>query len=240
MVKQNFPTWDTVLVPQGAEYQAVKKGLQKAHSALQVLPIPVGFQAVTHTLYQGSLAEQFQQRSPQGIIILGLAGSLSPQLTKGQVVLYRAIQSLSGPQTRLGAWNLETVTDFLSRLNQPITLVNALNSDRVITQAQEKFHLGETYQAQVVDMEGAALSQYGQKNQIPMVMLRVISDDVDQSLPDLSQVYNTQGDLQPWLLAKALFQQPLAGLNLITGSLFALNKLEQLATQLATAIGKAV
>ncbi len=235
MVKSNnSPIWDTVLVPQGAEYQAVKKGLTQASSTLQILPIPVGSPAVKHTLETGKIAAQFQQRSPQGIIVLGLAGSLSPALTKGQAVLYRSIQALGKTSNQICPSNLEERTDFLQQMGQNFVLVHALTSDRVITQAQEKFHLGETYQAQVVDMEGVALQEYAQQHQSPLVTLRVISDDVDQSLPDLSRVYNPQGNLQNWALATALLSQPRRGWNLITSSLLALKKLEQL----ATAIGR--
>ncbi|MFM7384277.1 MAG: hypothetical protein ACKO1W_14680 [Microcystaceae cyanobacterium] len=228
--------WDTVLVPQGAEYQAVKKGLTQAHADLKVLPIPVGFSAVKHALETGKIAEQWQRRSPQGIIVLGLAGSLSPTLTKGQTVLYRSIQVIGETSLRILSCPPETLTHFSQYLGQGVVLVNALTSDRVITQASEKLFLGEKYQAQVVDMESIALLEYAHQHPMPLVILRVISDDVDQSLPDLSQIYDPQGNLQNGALAKALLSQPRRGWHLVTSSLFALKQLEDL----ARAIGKII
>jgi hypothetical protein len=81
-------------------------------------------------------------------------------------------------------------------------------------------------------MEGAAILKFFAAQQIPVVILRVISDEINQSLPDLSQVYNSAGELQTWPLTKALISQPIAGFNLIRSSLYALKILEQLATDI--------
>jgi nucleoside phosphorylase len=161
---------------------------------------------------------------------MGLAGSLSPQLKRGQIVLYRSCLDLESGQLLFCD---SSATGYLAeKLGHKVQLVEALSSDRVITEAEEKQNLGKRYQVQVVDMEGAAILKFFAAQQVPVVILRVISDEINQSLPDLSQIYNSAGELQTWPLTKALISQPIAGFNLIRSSLYALKILEQLATDI--------
>jgi nucleoside phosphorylase len=224
------PALDTILVPQGSEYQAVMKGWQKKPTCPSILAIPVGGKAVEKALLRELMSPKIGANSPQGIIVMGLAGSLSPQLKLGQIVLYRSCLDLESGQLLFCD---PSATGYLvEKLGHKVQLVEALSSDRVITQAEEKQNLGKRYQVQVVDMEGAAILKFFAAQQIPVVILRVISDEINQSLPDLSQVYNSAGELQTWPLTKALISQPIAGFNLIRSSLYALKILEQLATDI--------
>lgn len=225
-----YPALDTILVPQGSEYQAVMKGWQKKPTCPSILEIPVGGKAVEKALLRELMSQKIGANSPQGIIVMGLAGSLSPQLKLGQVVLYRSCLDLESDQLLFCD---SSATGYLvEKLGHKVQLVEGLSSDRVITEAEEKQNLGKRYQVQVVDMEGAAILKFFAAQQIPVVILRVISDEINQSLPDLSQVYNSAGELQTWPLTKALISQPITGFNLIRSSLYALKILEKLATEL--------
>lgn len=224
------PALDTILVPQGSEYQAVMKGWQKKPNCPSILAIPVGGKAVEKALLRELISQKIGANSPQGIIVMGLAGSLSPQLKLGQVVLYRSCLDLESDQLLFCD---SSATGYLvEKLGHKVQLVEGLSSDRVITEAEEKQNLGKRYRVQVVDMEGAAILKFFAAQQIPVVILRVISDEINQSLPDLSQVYNSAGELQTWPLTKALISQPITGFNLIRSSLYALKILEQLATDI--------
>ena len=226
----SYPALDTILVPQGSEYQAVVRGWKKKHTCPSILAIPVGGKAVGKALLRGLMFQKTGAISPQGIMVMGLAGSLSPQLKRGQVVLYRSCLDLESDQLLFCD---SSATGYLAeKLGNKVQLVDSLSSDRVITEAEEKQNLGKRYQVQVVDMEGAAILKFFAAQQIPVVILRVISDEINQSLPDLSQVYNSAGELQTWPLTKALISQPIAGFNLIRSSLYALKILEQLATDI--------
>jgi nucleoside phosphorylase len=206
------------------------KGWQKKPTCPSILAIPVGGKAVEKALLRELMSQKIGANSPQGIIVMGLAGSLSPQLKRGQIVLYRSCLDLESGQLLFCD---SSATGYLvQRLGHKVQLVEALSSDRVITEAEEKQNLGKRYQVQVVDMEGAAILKFFAAQQVPVVILRVISDEINQSLPDLSQIYNSAGELQTWPLTKALISQPIAGFNLIRSSLYALKILEQLATDI--------
>jgi nucleoside phosphorylase len=206
------------------------KGWQKKPTCPSILAIPVGGKAVEKALLRELISQKIGANSPQGIIVMGLAGSLSPQLKLGQVVLYRSCLDLESDQLLFCD---SSATGYLvEKLGHKVQLVEGLSSDRVITEAEEKQNLGKRYRVQVVDMEGAAILKFFAAQQIPVVILRVISDEINQSLPDLSQVYNSAGELQTWPLTKALISQPITGFNLIRSSLYALKILEKLATEL--------
>jgi hypothetical protein len=79
-------------------------------------------------------------------------------------------------------------------------------------------------------MEGARVlaALLGQK----VAMVRVISDEVGQNLPDLAPAIDNQGNLQPLPLARQMLIRPVAALNLIRGSLKGLSQLAGVAQQL--------
>ena len=201
-----------IFVPQGAEYQAVCRGIRSRRNPPQVLPIPVGrevsfdFERVSRT---------------KDILVMGLCGSLSPQFEVGTIALYRSCVDVSGTVK-------DCDRDLTQRLQNQLQVspVLGLTSDRVICSAAEKRELGKTHRAEVVDMEG-----FGILSQIPAAILRVVSDGIDGDLPDLSGVIYG-GKIQTIPMTIALLKRPIAAGRLIRGSLTGLKKLRQLAADL--------
>jgi len=118
------------------------------------------------------------------------------------------------------------------RLQLATPQVRALTSDRLVWSAAEKRQLYRQYQAEVVDMEGYAALQVLSPANIPVAMVRVISDDCHRDLPDLNPALGADGSLQPLPLAMGLLQQPLAAARLIRGSLRGLRELGNVAAAL--------
>ncbi len=194
-----------VLVPQGAEYKAVRRGLGQT-SPIAVQAIPIGIDPVTRWL-------KTQEIQADRILVMGLCGALAPELNAGDAVVYTSCQTPAGE-----VWAMMAGVEALGRT------VRGVTSDRVLTTAQEKqglAHLGE-----VVDMEGIAIARAFPGR---MAMVRVVSDSAAQDLPDLSGAIDQAGRLQPFPMAKAMLKQPQLSLKLISGSLKALKVLEGLA-----------
>jgi hypothetical protein len=84
----------------------------------------------------------------------------------------------------------------------------------------------------VVEMEGWAVLNFFSELGIPATIIRVISDEVSQSLPDLSKIYDSQGQLNAIALSLALGKKPIAGFKLIVGSLTSLKILSQITDKL--------
>ncbi|NJM56682.1 MAG: phosphorylase [Synechococcales cyanobacterium RU_4_20] len=165
-----------------------------------------------------SALSQGQLAGARRVLVLGVAGSLSPRLGVGAVVIYeRVVSPAGGP-----CWEGSAVAALHQRLPEA-ERVTALSCDRLIHQAEEKQRLQA--QAQVVDMEAGAIAQSLGSLQIATV--RIISDDLYRDLPDLSGATRADGSLNSVKLAIALVRQPKAALALISGSLQALNVLEK-------------
>lgn len=203
-----------ILVPQGAEYQAVCRGIQAQLNPPQVIAIPAGA-AISEFLEHTSIPDV-----PE-ILVMGLCGSLSPRYRVGAIALYRSCVNFSGEEQFCD----EGLTDQL-QARFKLSPVRGLVSDRVICSASEKRNLGEQYQADVVDMEGFAIAA-----RRSVAMLRVVSDDAEFDLPDLSDAIE-DGKIQGMRMARAMVKRPIAAGRLIRGSLIGLRVLQQIAANL--------
>lgn len=217
-----------ILVPQGAEYKAVCRGLSRAKPPKPIaVPIPVGPQALNRYLKQWQQTEEYLKISPSRVLIMGLCGSLSPHLRVGDIVLYQdCVYQSSEPAPLVRECDREFTTWLHHQLGEDIPLVKVYTSDRIIISAEQKRYLTQTYDTQVVDMEGFTaldvLSQAG----IVVAMIRVISDDSHHNLPNLSSALSAEGTLQPLPLALGMLQQPIAAIRLVRGALHGLRVLQ--------------
>ncbi|WP_322710446.1 phosphorylase [Nostoc sp. ChiSLP03a] len=219
----NFLPINTILVPRGAEYKAVCRGLSGITASIPtVLAIPVGMKPLLKYLQQG------QFLAPSRVLIMGICGSLSDRYTVGDLVLYQNC-IYQGKQQECD----RTFTAQLhSYISEKSLLVKSLTSDRVIWSASEKRHLGKTLAADVVDMEGFTALEFFNSAGMSVAMLRVVSDDCQHNIPDLTPAINSDGSLNPFPLAIAMLRQPFAATRLIRGSLTALKVLEQVTNRL--------
>lgn len=220
----NFLPNNTILVPQGAEYKAVCRGLRGVTGSIPtVVAIPVGMKPLLKYLQQGRFL------APESrVLIMGICGSLSDRYTVGDIVLY---QDCVYQGKRLECDRTFT-TQLHSCLSQKASLVKSITRDRVIWSAVEKRHLGETLAADVVDMEGFTALEFFTPSGVAVAMLRVVSDNCQHNIPDLTPAINSDGSLNPFPLAMGMLRQPLAATRLIRGSLTALKVLEQVTNRL--------
>ncbi|MEH2220613.1 MAG: phosphorylase [Nostoc sp.] len=220
----NFLPINTILVPQGAEYKAVSRGLSGVTGSMPtVVAIPVGMKPLLKYLQQG------QVLAPKSrVLIMGICGSLSDRYPVGDIVLYQDCVY----QGKRQECDRTFTTQLHSYIPQKVSLVKSLTSDRVIWSAAEKRHLGETLAADVVDMEGFTALEFFNAAKVSVAMLRVVSDNCQHDIPDLTPAINSNGSLNPFPLAIGMLRQPLAATRLIRGSLTALKVLEQVTNQL--------
>jgi nucleoside phosphorylase len=221
-----MPSINTIVVPQGAEYQSVCRGLAKANlDSIQVIAIPIGVKYMAQVL--SDYAEQIN--SSANVLIMGLCGSLSDSHHVGDSVLVKSCADLSHNLIDLDA---KLTADLQQKLS--INLVGGLTSDRVIIQVREKLILAQEYSATIVEMEGYSYVRELQRQGIPVAMLRIVSDDLCGDIPDLNQAIDSQGNLKNLPMAIALSKQPVAAIRLIKGSLIGLKALEEITAQLFT------
>ncbi|MFN6473184.1 MAG: phosphorylase [Nostoc sp. SerVER01] len=223
----NFLPHDTILVPQGAEYQAVCRGLHNlTGSSPRVLPIPVGMKPLLQYLQQSAGSGQIVAAKSR-VLIVGLCGSLSDRYGVGDIVLYEDCVYQDKRQECDRSFTAQLHSAFPT-LHFPI---KGLTSDRVIWSATEKRRLGETLAVDVVDMEGFTALEFFNAAGVAVAMLRVVSDDCQHDIPDLTSAINSDGSLRPFPLAMEMLRRPIAATRLIRGSLIGLKVLEQVTNQ---------
>ena len=217
---------DFILVPQGAEYQAVWRGLSKSlNRRLPVIPIPIGCNSVTNYL-------QHQKLGKRGLL-MGLGGSLSPQYQIGNVCIYQKCLYLnSQEELQTANYDGHFATIVHRQLKNKSALVTGLTSDRLIYNTHDKLGLGEKYHASVVDMEGYAAVEVLQEKGISLAILRIVSDGCYDTIPDLNSAITTEGKLDNLSLARIMVAQPLASVRLIKGSLTGLRQLQKVTSLL--------
>ncbi|MEM8544281.1 MAG: phosphorylase [Cyanobacteria bacterium P01_H01_bin.119] len=214
----------TILVPSGPECWAVKRGLKCGTQSLKVIEIPAGPRGVLQFLNESRVQTQF---GSGGILLMGLGGSLNPSYRIGDGVLLQTVVQIASDQR----YSCDrTLTHQLAQALSGIRIADGISSDRVVTQAKDKQTLGDRYLAAVVDMESAPLLRALPKAQI--AILRVVSDECQRDLPDISDAIDGGGRLRPGLLATKFIQRPTGALRLIRGSLRGLAMLQAFATQL--------
>lgn len=118
------------------------------------------------------------------------------------------------------------------QLGNKTIIGEGISSDRIICSAEEKLLLGKKYQADVVDMEGYALLNWSEKLNIPVAMIRVISDGCQQDLPDLTGAFTEDGSLRPFIIARQMLTNPSNSIHLISSSLRSLQVLKEVSNKI--------
>ena len=214
---------DAILVPQGAEYQAICRGLSHIIHTPPVVPIPIGPEPLTRHLKKLQVGH-FSHHQQLRILLMGLCGSLTHRYSVGDIVLYQACV-YTNAVGRLHPCD-PTLTTLLQENLEQTSLVKALTSDRLVWSADEKRHLGQIYGADVVDMEGFAALEVLSPG-VSVAMIRVVSDDCQHDLPNLTSALSPDGSLQPLPLGIGMIRQPMAATRLIKGALRGLQVLQK-------------
>ncbi|ACK65803.1 conserved hypothetical protein [Rippkaea orientalis PCC 8801] len=229
---------DCIVVPQGAEYQAVCRGMKpQNHARTKIMAIPPGIEPFSRYLTQWGKTPEFLEKPPRGIILMGLGGSLAPRYRVGHRVLYLECGSMVEESDRRWKNCDQQLNRIITeQLGGTIEGVRGITSDRIICLAQQKQDLGKRYQADVVDMEGIVLLDFCERWKIPVTMIRVISDNFQQDLPNLTPAFNADGQLNFFRLAYQMLQYPIRSMDLIRSSLMALKQLENIAQDISPLI----
>lgn len=226
-----LPDIQTILVPKGAEHQAICRGLRGVLNPPTVFPIPVGSAALIPCL------ERLEQAGclyrGQRLLVMGLCGGLTPKLAVGEAVLYQTCVAgdVDLPEREL-ACDRPLTAAIQATLDNSVTFVKAVTRDRVVSRAQEKQALGQRFHADVVDMEGSAALEFLTRIGVEVATLRVVSDDCQADIPNLANAFDANGSLKPTALAIAMVSEPLAAVRLIRGSTRSLKILQNLTFQL--------
>jgi uridine phosphorylase len=186
----------TILVPQGAEADAVRR----ARPSARVVALPAGAAGASALPEFGN---------DETVLAMGLCGSLW-RLQTGDVAIYGRVVDATH------TFDLDPgLIDELTRALPHATVVNAFTAKRVITTVVARTALAQRFNADVVDMEGMHLATALSVRGVRFAMVRVVSDDASRDLPPIDDAIGANGRLQPMPLALAFARAPLAALAFV-------------------------
>lgn len=139
---------------------------------------------------------------PRWLVSAGFAGALNPALARNDAVLAHEIVGLDGSILPVA---IPDVLDGRARWHRG----RLLTVDRLITTAAEKAQLWQTFQADVVDMETAAVAQLCAERSARFLSARVVSDDAHGDLaPEIADLLSRSGSYRVGAALRSLWRRP--------------------------------
>jgi adenosylhomocysteine nucleosidase len=136
------------------------------------------------------------------LISWGCAGALSHELKMGDLVLADSLLDSDGTQTPVNATWHQYAKNILGS-SVAVYKGALLNSEDVISTAQEKQAIFEKTGALAIDMESHAIAQVAQHYALPFIAIRAIADPSTMDLPvAISRALNDVGEIE---ISKILF-----------------------------------
>jgi adenosylhomocysteine nucleosidase len=184
------------------------------------------------------LQSRLEQSSPRAVINIGMAGSLSPELRVGDLVIAREAraygesfaqkesfaekESFPEGQSFAGGESFDASQSPLFRIAEQMKNVRsaiAITIDEIVGEAQTKRRLAERLgknDLAWVDMESAAIASLCERLKIPYLIARCISDAFDEDLPlDFNRCRASDGRVSPRKVMQSAILKPRAFKRLI-------------------------
>ena len=140
----------------------------------------------------GTTLTQILQRNVSnvdGVLVLGVAGGVDPELETGDLLLADRYALHNGaaqgagqalhPDTRM----LRAAQQAALNLSVPIFDGGSLTVDHLVAQPQERTELRTQYQTRSVNMEDYRAAEAAREKGVPFLSVRVVLDTASQSLP---------------------------------------------------------
>jgi len=163
------------------------------------------------------------------VAVFGIGGALSPSLAVGDAVLGVHTRSVEGDPLPGCPATLARAADRLMAAGFTVHQGDHLTTPYVVCQAAEKRRLHAQTTALVVDMESHAIAQAARRSELPLLLLRIISDDAHQDLPNLNAGLDPNYALRPLGMTATMLSHPLAAARFLHHLRHALMKLRQAA-----------
>jgi hopanoid-associated phosphorylase len=139
----------------------------------QITPVIAGNSGILRQRIQGAL-----DPNVRGIISIGIAGALSPDLEAGETVIAERIVTANEAFETDAKW-----TGRLAGAIRDARIGAILGRSNIAGSTDVKAALFESFGADAVDMESHIAALLARESNLPFAALRVISDRADQSLP---------------------------------------------------------
>ncbi len=144
---------------------------------------------------------------PRALVIVGVAGALSPELKVGNTVICQQVRDEDGRVFEMDAELIAKAKRF------PTALVGStLSAARIastVEQKQNLWHENGSLPSQVVDLESASYAALACQRGLPCLVVRVVSDGPDEPLPlDFNRFRNPDGGVDRGRVLRQALSHP--------------------------------
>jgi len=149
--------------------------------------------------------EQFVATPLTAVFSVGCAGALIPGPTTGQLILAPAVRMYAEKQEeqeeRLGTFPvhpdlLDAARTAATHAGVEMAEGSIFTSRRVLFSPEEKQKRGRETDCIAVEMESGVHAEFAAKRELPFLVLRVILDSVDMTIPPMKGVTTPDGKIQ--------------------------------------------
>ncbi len=219
-------------------------GIKQCHGRAGRNLVTVLQSQVSAPNFTAKLMAHLTETKYDALLIIGLAGALTPALKTGGIIFYDTCFAFRPPfgvgaeANELPATDVSNVCDFqiASSLRQLLVADGldcmfgaGLTLDFMVTLVEEKLAMGESYGAAAVDMESYDVITVGTQLGVPVVVLRVILDEAQQKTPDFNLALDVSGQMSPIKSLLAMLLRPLAAIQFLFSLRAAMKRLRRVA-----------
>lgn len=175
--------------------------------------------------FKENLVNHLRENNYDLVLMIGLAGGLSPDLRAGEIVFYDTC-FLFRPDAALenedGAADARIYCDFqlssslrqqLMRHDLSAVFGAGLTLDFMVTKAAEKLSFGESYGAAAVDMESFDVIAAATQTGLPAAIMRIIIDEAAHTTPDFNMAIGADGEMNNLRAGLAMLLRPFAAVR---------------------------
>ena len=163
--------------------------------------------------------QYIEQRIISGIVSIGVAGGLDPELVAGTLLVPAAIIN---SDHQLMETDAKWCANFSAALPSKPPSTLQIGTDVAITNTKEKERLFREYKAHALDMESHILGEYAKERGVPFIVIRSVA-----ALAGLG----VTGNIRPLQVIRQLLPNPKqipALLKLARGNMAAINTLKKI------------
>lgn len=188
------------------------KGIER--DMLEVTHAPYAGGSIFHGQFQGSpltwvvsgvgmqnaqwaTVEILKDFQVESLLVLGFAGSLSPQFGIGDLVICQTMrcEEAGDRAYHSNAGMIEMASKLEAGQYRRIWIKNCLTVNRIISTPDQKQEISKSWNTDIVDMENFWIAEQASQSGVRLLAVRAISDGTQDTLPEFINILDPKGKM---------------------------------------------
>ncbi len=205
-------------------------GVKEEYNALKNTKYEV---KIAYGAKNASKAAKILCKKVECIVSFGFAGSIDSKLTNGEIIIPKFLIGKNKKKKFLSSKHRSTILRKLSK--QEVNEKGIISVDKIINENESKKRIYENFKVSSIDMESDSIYKICYEKRIPLIIVRVIFDDLNFNIPSfVIKSTNSNGDISITSLLKFVLTSPKNFFILVRVYLYylrAIRKLKEISKQ---------